>query len=105
MQRYPYTPLFLLEGTRWIREAVRIPVIFVSGVLSLHHMEEALRAGCPFVQIGLPTVRDPGFVRRLRSGEIPESDCEQCNRCIAAMDADGVSCVSATRGLVPRDYW
>jgi 2,4-dienoyl-CoA reductase-like NADH-dependent reductase (Old Yellow Enzyme family) len=28
-----------------------------------------------------------------------------CNRCFAAMDGGGVVCVSATRGLVPRDAW
>jgi 2,4-dienoyl-CoA reductase-like NADH-dependent reductase (Old Yellow Enzyme family) len=45
-----YEPLFLLEGARRIREEVSIPVIYVGGVLSLEHMEEALRAGCAFVQ-------------------------------------------------------
>jgi hypothetical protein len=41
----------------------------------------------------------------MQAGEITESDCDQCNRCIAAMDGGGVVCVSATRGLVPRDKW
>ncbi|MCX7030509.1 MAG: hypothetical protein NTU62_10375, partial [Spirochaetes bacterium] len=66
-------------------------------------MEKVLGAGCPFIQIGRSTVRDPEFPRRLKSGEVTESDCDQCNRCIAAMDAEGVTCVSAVRGLVPRD--
>ena len=105
VQRYRYTPLFLLEGTRRIASAVRIPVIYVGGALSLGHMEEALRAGCRFVQLGRATVRDPALVRRMAAGEITESDCDQCNRCIAAMDGGGVTCVSAVRGLVPRDRW
>ena len=57
------------------------------------------------MQLGRATVRDPEFARRMRDGEITESDCDQCNRCIAAMDADGVTCISAIRGLVPRDPW
>ena len=104
-QRYPFVPLFQIEEARRIRDAVGIPVIYVGGVLSLRDMEQVLCEGFPFVQIGRPTVRDPDFVRRLRAGEITESDCDQCNRCIAAMDGDGVSCVSAARGLLPRDPW
>ncbi|MCX7028578.1 MAG: NADH:flavin oxidoreductase, partial [Spirochaetes bacterium] len=84
VQRYPFAPLFLLEGSRRIREAVGIPVVYVGGALSLGHMEKVLGAGCPFIQIGRSTVRDPEFPRRLKSGEVTESDCDQCNRCIAA---------------------
>ena len=105
VQRYPFRPLFLLEGARRMAEAVRIPVVYVGGILSREHMEEALRAGCRFVEVGRATVRDPAFVRRLRSGEIAESDCDQCNRCIAAMEAGGVRCISAELGLLPRDRW
>jgi 2,4-dienoyl-CoA reductase-like NADH-dependent reductase (Old Yellow Enzyme family) len=104
VQRYPYRPLFLLEGTRRIRAAVGIPVIYVGGVLSLEHMEEVLRAGCAFLQVGRATVRDPAFAVRLAGGDIRESDCDLCNRCIAAMEAGGVRCVSAERGLLPRPF-
>ncbi|MGD0725862.1 MAG: HisA/HisF-related TIM barrel protein [Spirochaetia bacterium] len=105
VQRYPYTPLFLLEGARHILEAVSIPVIYVGGVLSLDQAEEALQAGCRFVELGRATVRDPAFAEHLRSGAVRESDCDLCNRCIAAMDGGGVTCVSAVRGLMPRDAW
>lgn len=105
VQRYRFRPLFLLEGARRMAEAVRIPVVYVGGVLSREHMEEALRAGCRFVEVGRATVRGPAFVRRLRSGEIAESDCDQCNRCIAAMEGGGVRCISTELGLLPRDRW
>jgi len=102
-RRYPFAPLFLLEGTLRIRGAVRIPVVYVGGAWTLADMEKVLAAGCPFVQIGRPTIRDPELPNRLCSGEVAESDCDQCNRCVAAMDAAGVECVSARLGLLPRD--
>ncbi len=105
VQRYPFHPLFLRDGTLRIRAAVNVPVVYVGGVLSLADMEEVLRDGCSFVQLGRTTVRDPAFVEHLRTGEVSESDCDQCNRCIAAMEAAGVACVSRTRGLMPRDRW
>ena len=85
---YPYEPLFLLEGARRIQKAVDIPVIYVGGVLTKAHIEQVL--GFNFVQVGRATVRDPDFVRILESGEISGSDCDLCNRCVAAMDAGGV---------------
>jgi 2,4-dienoyl-CoA reductase-like NADH-dependent reductase (Old Yellow Enzyme family) len=104
VQHYPFEPMFLLEGARRIRDAVGIPVVYVGGVLSLDHMESAVDEGFPFIQTGRATVRDPAFVNKLRSGEARESDCDQCNRCIAAMDAGGVYCVSADRGLMERAW-
>jgi 2,4-dienoyl-CoA reductase-like NADH-dependent reductase (Old Yellow Enzyme family) len=79
-------------------------VVYVGGVLSLQHAEEALSAGCDFVQVGRATIRDPAFASRLAFGQIRESDCDLCNRCIAAMEAGGVRCISAERGLLPRPF-
>jgi 2,4-dienoyl-CoA reductase-like NADH-dependent reductase (Old Yellow Enzyme family) len=101
VQRYPFRPLFLLEGARRIRDAVDIPVAYVGGVLSLEGMEQLMDEGFGLLELGRATIRDPDFVSRLRSGEITGSDCDHCNRCIATMSLDGVTCVSAERGLLP----
>jgi 2,4-dienoyl-CoA reductase-like NADH-dependent reductase (Old Yellow Enzyme family) len=95
VQRYPFEPLFLLEGARRIRAAVNIPVGYVGGAWSLADLEGLVTEGFAFVQIGRPTIRDPRFVERLKSGEIQASDCDHCNRCIASMSADGVRCTLA----------
>jgi len=100
VQRYPFTPLFLLEGARQIREAVHIPVGYVGGVLSLEDAERVLAEGFGFVELGCATVRDPEFVNHLQSGEVTVSDCDHCNRCIASMSVEGVKCVSAEKGLM-----
>jgi 2,4-dienoyl-CoA reductase-like NADH-dependent reductase (Old Yellow Enzyme family) len=103
VQRYRFRPLFLRDGARMFRDALRIPVIYVGGVLSLDDAESLVAEGFPFVQVGRATVRDPSIAARMRAGEVRESDCDQCNRCIAAMEAGGVECVSARLGLAPRD--
>jgi 2,4-dienoyl-CoA reductase-like NADH-dependent reductase (Old Yellow Enzyme family) len=101
-QTYPFHPMFLLEGARRIRDVVKIPVVYVGGVLSLDNMERAVREGFEFVQIGRATIRDPHFVRKVERGEVRESDCDHCNRCIAAMDAGGVYCFADSQGLLER---
>lgn len=93
VESYPFEPMYLLEGARKIKDAVNIPVIYIGGVLSLGDLERAMDEGFEFVEVGRATVRDPDFVKKLQSGEITESDCDHCNRCIAAMDAGGVHCV------------
>jgi len=94
VQRYDFRPLFLLEDARRIRAAVRIPVAYVGGALSLEQMQQVLQQGFDFIQVGRATVKDPRFAARLQAGEIEESDCDQCNRCIAVMEAGGVYCVT-----------
>jgi len=94
VQRYEFRPLFLLQEAKRIRAAVRIPVAYVGGALSLAQLEQVLEAGFSFVQVGRATVKDPRFAARLQAGEIEGSDCDQCNRCIAVMEAGGVYCVT-----------
>ena len=102
VQSYPFEPLFLLEGARRFRAAVSIPVVYVGGALSLPEIEALVDEGFAFVQIGRATIRDPEFANKLAGGELRESDCDQCNRCIAAMEAGGVTCVSRELGLLER---
>ena len=99
VQYYPFQPLFLLEGAREIKKAVDIPVIYVGGALSKAHINKVLHGGFDFIQVGRATVRDPNFVKNLKTGDKEASDCDICNRCVAAMDGGGVYCVSEEKGL------
>ena len=98
--RHPYAPLFQIEGARRIRQAVGIPVVYIGGVESIDHMQTVLDEGFDFLQLGRATIQDPEFVNRLKSGEISCSPCDHCNRCVAAMDAGGVYCVSNESGFM-----
>ena len=97
---HPYEPLFLFEGAKKINAAVDIPVIYIGGVESKADMMKAMNAGFEFVQIGRATLQDPDFAKRIESGEISKTKCDHCNRCVAAMDAGGVYCVSNEIGFL-----
>jgi 2,4-dienoyl-CoA reductase-like NADH-dependent reductase (Old Yellow Enzyme family) len=94
VQRYPFQPLFQLEGARRIRDAVSIPVAYIGGALSGAHLEDLIAEGFAFVQLGRAIIRDPDFVNHLAYGEMAASDCDHCNRCVATMSINGVECVS-----------
>jgi len=99
---HKYVPIFLLEGAKQIISAVNIPVIYIGGAESLAGINQLMKDGFDFVQIGRATIQDSDFVRKLESGEIIESDCDHCNRCVAAMDAGGVYCVSNEMGFLKK---
>ncbi len=94
VREVPFDKLFLLEGARKTKDAVSIPVIYIGGAVSKADMENLLSEGFGFIQIGRATIRDPEFVNKMKKGEVTESDCDHCNRCVAAMDAGGVFCVT-----------
>ena len=90
--RHHFEPLFLLEAARRVRDAVKVPVAYIGGAFSLEHLDMLVREGFAFVQMGRATIRDPDFVTRLQTGQIDASDCDHCNRCVATMSGQGVSC-------------
>lgn len=99
----PFKELFLLEQAKKIKDAVKIPVIYIGGVLSLVNMQTAMKEGFEFVQIGRATVRDPDVIKKMASGEITGADCDHCNRCVAEMAVKGISCPAETRGFKRKE--
>jgi 2,4-dienoyl-CoA reductase-like NADH-dependent reductase (Old Yellow Enzyme family) len=99
VREVPFQRLFLIEPARRIKDAVEIPVAYIGGVGSVEDMDEAMKAGFEFVQLGRATIRDPEVIRKMAAGEITTVDCDHCNRCVAAMAAEGVSCVSEAKGF------
>jgi 2,4-dienoyl-CoA reductase-like NADH-dependent reductase (Old Yellow Enzyme family) len=102
VKEIPFQELFLFDQAKRIKDAVKIPVACIGGVCSVADMDKAMQAGFEFVQIGRATIRDPNVIRKMQSGEITAIDCDHCNRCVAAMAAQGVVCVSETKGLLRK---
>jgi 2,4-dienoyl-CoA reductase-like NADH-dependent reductase (Old Yellow Enzyme family) len=99
IKEVPFTELFLFDQAKHIKDAVKIPVAYIGGVYSIDHMDRAIKEGFEFVQVGRATIRDPNVIRKMQSGEITGVNCDHCNRCVAAMAAQGVMCVSEIRGF------
>ena len=62
------------EDAKRFRSAVKLPLIYVGGMVSLNKMEEVLADGFQAVQIARALVRDTDFVNKLHSGEITRSN-------------------------------
>lgn len=99
VRRYRYQELFFLREALAVRRAVSLPLVLIGGVRSLAGMARAMAEGFDFVAMGRALIRDPAFVRKLQQGELAESDCDQCNRCVAEMDRGGVRCTTLHQSL------
>lgn len=92
VEEYPFKTCFFLEVARPVVSAVKIPVVLLGGVCGPNDLELARNNGFSLVGMGRALIRDPHFPKSLWRGEA--SDCDHCNRCVAAMDAGGVHCVT-----------
>lgn len=87
-----FREMYLLEHSRKIRAAVRTPLAYLGGVKSLASAEMAVAEGFDAIALGRVLIHDPAFVGKLQRGELQESGCISCNRCVAMMYTPGGTC-------------
>lgn len=100
----PYKEAYFLEDALKFRATVRMPLIYVGGMVSRQKMEEVLAAGFDGLQMARALVRDTDFVNKLHSGEIDRSPCGHSNYCIGRMYTLEMKCNRCVEGL-PEKLW
>ncbi len=102
MPTVPYRDAFFLEDALKFRAAVKLPLIYVGGMVSRQKMEEVLGAGFEGIQMARALIRDTDFVNKLRSGEIDRSPCGHSNYCIGRMYTLEMKCNRCVADLPER---
>lgn len=95
----PYKEGYFLEDALQFRQAVKMPLIYVGGLVSLAKMEEVLASGFQGLQMARALVHDTDFVNKLRSGEQSCSTCGHSNYCIGRMYTLEMKCHHCVQGL------
>jgi 2,4-dienoyl-CoA reductase-like NADH-dependent reductase (Old Yellow Enzyme family) len=93
IRAYPFEEMFFRKEALRVREAVRMPVALLGGIVSRANVEAAMRDGFDFAVMGRALIFDPGFVRTMEADPSARSGCDHCNQCVAEMDRGGVHCV------------
>ncbi|HMJ11077.1 MAG TPA: NADH:flavin oxidoreductase [Polyangiaceae bacterium] len=93
VRAYPFEELFFLPMARHVRRATSLPLVLLGGAVSLENLDTAMREGFDFVAMGRALIADPALVTDMQSGKKTRTRCNNCNACIAEMDAGGVRCV------------
>ncbi len=92
IKSYKFEPNFFLNQALEIRDTVKMSLAYLGGVNSAKDIGVVMDTGFDMIAIGRPLIYDPDFVLKIKSGEITESECTRCNRCIVEMDRGGVRC-------------
>jgi 2,4-dienoyl-CoA reductase-like NADH-dependent reductase (Old Yellow Enzyme family) len=95
----PFSEGYFLEDALKIRSAVRLPLIYVGGMISREKIEEVLEKGFEFVQFARALIHDPWFIRKLRTGETERSGCLHSNYCIAVMYSGKMACFQNEKSI------
>lgn len=91
----PFKPLYFLDDARRFRAELKLPLIYVGGVIDRNGADRVLdQEGFDFVQMGRALLNQPDFVNRMReAGEANHHcDCDHVNYCIARMYSREMAC-------------
>lgn len=90
MPSMPYRELYFLELARQMRQAVKLPLVYLGGVSSASGMAQAMGEGFDFIAMGRALLNDSALLQRVREqGEAWQSPCNHCNQCVASMNLPG----------------
>lgn len=98
----PYSEGYFLEEAKLFRAALKMPLVYVGGLVSRAKMEEVLEAGFEGLQMARALVHDTDFVNKLRDGELECSGCRHSNYCIGRMYTLEMKCHHCVGDLPAR---
>lgn len=104
MKSEPFKPLYFLDDARLFRRELKLPLIYVGGVVDRQGADRVLDTeGFDFVQMGRALVNEPDFVNNMlaRPGENHRCDCDHTNYCIARMYSREMACHKHIHDLPP----
>ena len=93
IRKYAFTENFFMPLALQVRKAVKMPLVYVGGVVSRSGIEEVMTENFDMIALGRALIHDPDFIIKMQDGTIQTSECNQCNKCVVEMDRAGVRCV------------
>lgn len=95
----PFKEAYFLEDALKFRAALKMPLVYVGGLISRAKIEEVLGDGFEFVAMARALVNDPAFVNRMREKTEARCDCGHSNYCIARIYTRDMICHKQVNGL------
>lgn len=83
---FNFKPAYFREYAVKVKEVISCPLILVGGLRNLEMMEEILEnKEADLIALSRPLIRNPNLPKLMKRGKIDQSDCSNCNRCLAAV--------------------
>ena len=93
VKEVPYNEGYFLEDSLKFRNQIKIPLVYVGGLLSREKIDEVLSKGFELVALARALIKDPDFIIKLKKKELSKSECDICNYCIAVMYSQMATCI------------
>lgn len=87
----PFKEAYFFDDALKFRQELKIPLIYVGGLVSREKIDMVLDAGFEFTAMARALVNEPDFVNRMKAGE-ERCGCEHSNYCIARMYTVEMAC-------------
>lgn len=88
----PFEEAYFLPDAVKFRENLKLPLVYVGGLVSREKIEEVLNNGFEFVSMARALLNEPDFVNRMQREENARCSCEHTNYCIARMYSREMAC-------------
>ena len=98
----PFSEGYFLEDAKVFRENLKMPLIYVGGMISKEKMEEVLDSGFVAFQMARALINDTDFINKLQRGEVTRSECKHSNYCIGRMYTLDMKCHHCVDEDLPR---
>jgi len=95
----PFKEAYFLEDALKFRQVVKIPLVYVGGLISGEKINEVLDSGFEFVSMARALINEPDFVNRLKRDNEARNQCDNSNYCIARMYSIEMACHQHVVGL------
>lgn len=101
----PFKPLYFLDDARIFRKELKLPLIYVGGVVDRNGADKVLDdEGFDFIQMGRALLTQPDFVNRMKMAgdDNHHCGCDHVNYCIARMYSREMACHKYCGNLPPK---
>ncbi len=89
----PFREAYNLETAAKIKQAVSLPIITVGGMRSRQFLNDAIEKNMTdFVSMARPLILEPNLPNKFRSGTSDTALCDNCNKCVVAVDTGPIQC-------------
>lgn len=97
-----FKELYFLDDAKKFRRELKLPLVYVGGVVSRDNADTALREGFEFIQMGRALLNEPDFVNKMKEEENHRCSCDHVNYCIARMYSKEMACHKHLCDLPPK---
>ncbi|MFN8276174.1 MAG: NADH:flavin oxidoreductase [Chitinophagales bacterium] len=87
----PFTPTYFLNDALLFRKQLKLPLVYVGGILNEEDMTKVLDHGFDAIAIARALIANPNFIRDVATKQLATL-CDTCNHCIAAIYNGPFSC-------------